>query len=166
MILNIDFDSTCVVDAFPGIGQNIGAVPVLKELVNQGHKLILWTVRSNRIDPESSTGTIKVSYLDDAVQWFNQQQIPLYGVNKNPDQYKFSSSPKSYAHFTIDDSCLGCPLFKVDGIEKPFVNWWAMVEILIRRGILDPSKNPDLGAQLSEDCQINFSTTKFSFYEH
>ena len=45
MIIGIDFDGTCVKHAFPAIGDDIGAVPVLKELVDKGHKLILFTMR-------------------------------------------------------------------------------------------------------------------------
>ena len=37
MIIGIDFDGTCVKHAFPSIGDDIGAVPVLKELVDNGH---------------------------------------------------------------------------------------------------------------------------------
>lgn len=33
MIIGIDFDGTCVKHAFPKIGEEIGAAPVLKELV-------------------------------------------------------------------------------------------------------------------------------------
>jgi len=47
MIIAVDFDGTCVAYDFPNIGQDIGAVPVLEELVAAGHKLILWTVRGD-----------------------------------------------------------------------------------------------------------------------
>jgi len=45
MIIAIDFDGTCVTHAYPKIGKDIGAVPVLKQLVQYGHQLILWTMR-------------------------------------------------------------------------------------------------------------------------
>ena len=53
MIIAIDFDGTCVTHEFPKIGKDIGAIPVLKELTNKGHKLILFTMRSNRTDNNS-----------------------------------------------------------------------------------------------------------------
>lgn len=45
MYIAIDFDGTCVTPEYPEIGKDIGAVPVLKRLVENGHKLILHTMR-------------------------------------------------------------------------------------------------------------------------
>lgn len=53
MIIGIDFDGTCVKHAFPRKGDDIGAIPILKELVDNGHKLILFTMRSDIDDPKS-----------------------------------------------------------------------------------------------------------------
>lgn len=50
MYICIDFDGTCVTHEFPSIGKDIGAIPVLKELVKNNHKLILFTMRSNMKD--------------------------------------------------------------------------------------------------------------------
>ena len=47
MDIVIDFDGTVVTHEFPKIGRDIGAVPVLKELVANGHRLILFTMRSD-----------------------------------------------------------------------------------------------------------------------
>ena len=47
MIIAVDFDGTCVTHEFPEVGRDIGAVPVLKELVEKGHKIILYTMRSH-----------------------------------------------------------------------------------------------------------------------
>lgn len=33
MVIAVDFDGTCVTHEFPKVGKDIGAVPVLKELV-------------------------------------------------------------------------------------------------------------------------------------
>lgn len=46
-IIGIDFDGTVVTHDFPKIGKDIGAVPVLRKLVDNGHKLILFTMRSD-----------------------------------------------------------------------------------------------------------------------
>ena len=50
-IIGIDFDGTCVTHEFPRIGKDIGAVPVLKELIANGHDLILFTMRSDIHNP-------------------------------------------------------------------------------------------------------------------
>ena len=41
MYIAVDFDGTCVTHAYPEIGNDIGAVPILKRIVERGHKLIL-----------------------------------------------------------------------------------------------------------------------------
>ena len=64
MIIAVDFDGTCVKHAYPKIGEDIGAIPVLKRLVKDGHQLVLNTMRSR--------GT-----LVEAVQWFEDNGIKL-----------------------------------------------------------------------------------------
>lgn len=64
-----------------------------------GHKLILFTMRSNRHVP-NETGDPTIMdvtgmFLDDAVNWFKQNDIPLYGINENPTQKTWTNSPKS-----------------------------------------------------------------------
>lgn len=111
MFIAIDFDGTCVTHDYPKVGKDIGAVPVLKKLTDSGHKLILNTMRSGK-------------ELDDAVQWFIDNDIPLCGVNENPTQKSWTASPKVYAHLYIDDAALGCPLMFDHAVSnRPFVNW-------------------------------------------
>lgn len=111
LYIAIDFDGTCVTHDYPNIGKDIGAVPVLKELSNRGHKLILNTMRSGK-------------KLSEAVQWFEDNDIPLYGANLNISQRNWTDSPKVYAHLYIDDAALGCPLTINDDIsDRPFVDW-------------------------------------------
>ena len=111
MYIAIDFDGTCVTHDYPRVGKDIGAVPVLKMFVESGHKLILNTMRSG-------------DELADAVQWFIDNDIPLYGVNENPSQKSWTASPKVYAHLYIDDAALGCPLMFDHAVSnRPFVNW-------------------------------------------
>lgn len=120
MIIGIDFDGTCVSHEYPKVGQDIGAVPVLRWLVNEGHSLILTTMRGNIYGD-----------LLDAINWFYDNGIQLYGVNENPHQRQFTASPKAYCHLYIDDSGLGCPL-KIDTqiSNKPFVDWRKIKEML------------------------------------
>lgn len=127
MDIVIDFDGTVVTHEFPKIGKDIGAVPVLRELVNKGHNLILFTMRSDVESPKSDDETIIAepgNYLTDAVNWFKENDIPLYGIQRNPTQDSWTSSPKAYGQIIIDDAALGCPL-KLDKkiSERPFVNW-------------------------------------------
>lgn len=124
MYIAIDFDGTCVTHDYPRIGKDIGAVTVLKRLVNGGHKLILNTMRS-------------ADELADAVQWFIDNDIPLYGVNENPTQKRWTNSPKVYAHLYIDDAALGCPLkMDLNLSNRPFVDWEVVSFLLEDNAIL------------------------------
>jgi hypothetical protein len=120
----VDFDGTCVSHEFPKVGREIGAAPVLHELVKRGCKLILWTMRS---DGRSDGG----NYLTDAVNWFNGHGIPLHGVQRNPTQDAWTSSPKAYAQLYIDDAALGAPLCAGLEGEKPFIDWCRVREMLL-----------------------------------
>jgi hypothetical protein len=48
--------------------------------------------------------------LTDAVNWFKDNGIPLWGVNGNPEQRTWTDSPKAYCQLYIDDAGLGTPL--------------------------------------------------------
>lgn len=129
MDILIDFDGTCVTHDFPRIGKDIGAVPVLKELIENDHRLILFTMRSdhdkdtNAASPEFP-GVSGGKYLTEAINWFAQNSISLYGIQKNPTQSSWTSSPKAYGGLMIDDSALGCPLiFDAKISSRPFVDW-------------------------------------------
>ena len=114
MDICIDFDGTCTTHEFPKIGKDIGAVPVLKKLVESGHRLILFTMRSNVSDNTGFSKEVPVihngNFLDDAVNWFKENNIPLWGINQNPEQISWTKSPKAYGQLYIDDAALGCPL--------------------------------------------------------
>lgn len=43
LTIAVDFDGTCVTHDYPAVRKDIGAIPVLKALVEAGHKLILYT---------------------------------------------------------------------------------------------------------------------------
>lgn len=125
MIIAVDFDGTCVTHDYPNIGKDIGAVPVLKELVENGHKIILYTMRWDK-------------ELKEAVQWFESNDIPLFGINENLTQRKWTKSPKIYAHLYIDDAALGVPLILDEGMSnRPFVDWKAVKVLLQNTGVLE-----------------------------
>ncbi len=123
MVICIDFDGTVVAHEYPQVGRDIGAVPVLKKLIKAGHHLILYTMRSGQ-------------YLQDAENWFNENDIPLYAVNVNPTQSSWTQSPKCYANLYIDDSALGTPL-STDGFRtRPIVDWKGVEALLISKKII------------------------------
>jgi hypothetical protein len=129
-IFNIDFDFTCVIPDYKTGGIDIGAVPVLKRMVANGHKLILFTCRSN-MPYTVSDGYVDVNGLDDAINWFRKNDIPLYGIQINPEQYKITTSKKSLADYTIDDTALGTPLINDrEKSNRPFVNW-VIIEMML-----------------------------------
>lgn len=123
LYIAVDFDGTCVTHEYPYLGQDVGAVPVLKELVEQGHNIILYTMRSGKLEKE-------------AVEWFKQNGIPLYAVNSNPTQKKWTKSPKVHADVYIDDGALGVPLVRSMTTSRPYVDWVKVREWLIEEGFL------------------------------
>ena len=124
MILGIDFDGTCVTHAYPDVGQDIGAVPVLQALVAAGHQLILWTMRSDgRDDPTENS-------LQPAVDWFARHGIPLHGINQNPDQAVWTKSPKAYCHYYVDDAAVGVPLVRSE-TARPYIDWVLLRLLLV-----------------------------------
>ena len=140
MIIAIDFDGTCVTHDFPKVGKDIGAVPILKRIVEKGHKIILFTMRSDIQNPTSDDcGIIPISgdYLTQAAIWFDRNGIKVWGINSNPEQKSWTHSPKPYAHMYIDDAALGCPLVYDSKIsERPFVDWWQIKYQLEIKGII------------------------------
>ncbi len=123
-MIAIDFDGTVTTNDYPEIGKGIGAVPVLRELLRRGHKLILLTNRTDRP-------------LAEAVAYLQDYGIELFGINRNPIQWKFSKSPKVYADLYIDDLSLGCPLKRDETLSpKPFVDWDLVRAQLEERGVL------------------------------
>ena len=63
-----------------------------------------------------------VDTLQEAIDWFKDRDIELYGVNENPTQHLWTESPKPYANYYIDDSALGCPTTR-DDKGHHFVDW-------------------------------------------
>ncbi len=124
MEIVVDFDGTCTTHDYPLIGKDIGAQEVLGDLVENGHRLILFTMRSGE-------------HLEDAQQWFKDNGIPLYGVQYNPTQRNWTQSNKCYGQLYIDDAALGCPLdFDESMSDRPFVDWKSVRHILQTKKLL------------------------------
>lgn len=121
-IIAVDFDGTCCTHEYPAIGREIGAISVLRELLAQGHRLILYTMRSG-------------ATLIEAVDWLKSHGITFWDINRNPQQHQWSSSPKVYAQLYIDDAALGVPLIVPDD-GRPYVDWSKVREQLIALNLL------------------------------
>lgn len=144
IVIAVDFDGTVVTHDFPHIGKDIGSVRVLKRLVDEGHKLILWTMRGNPTNNTGSSDEVPVilngPHLDEATNWFKENGIELYGIQRNPTQDAWTKSPKCYAQLYIDDAALGAPLkHDLDLSDRPFIDWNAVESILEMDGVLTPS---------------------------
>ena len=123
-IIAVDFDGTCVTHEYPEIGLEVpNAVKVLKKLVQNEVRIILWTIRSGE-------------YLREAVEWFTKREIKLWAVNKNPQQRFWSKSPKAYAPAYIDDAAIGCPLIFPEDGSRPYADWFAIEKLLEEIGFL------------------------------
>jgi hypothetical protein len=122
MDIVIDFDGTCVTHEYPRIGKEIGATPILHQLVALEHRLILFTMRSD-------------DRLNQALKWFKERDIPLFGVQTHPEQSRWTNSPKAYGDLYIDDAAVGCPLiYPIDA--PPYVDWEKVKKILIETGVI------------------------------
>jgi hypothetical protein len=119
MIIAVDFDGTIVEHRYPAIGKEIPfAIDTLKRLIDDGHKLVLWSVREGEL-------------LDDAVRWCEERGLRFYAVNKNFDEDSDNENLESNAAFSrklkakvfIDDRNVG-------GLPD-----WGVIYQLISRGI-------------------------------
>lgn len=125
MIIGVDFDGTVVEHAYPQVGGHLpGAIKVLLDLVEAGHRLVLFTMRHGK-------------ELRDAVNYLEGHGVHLYGVNVNPTQHEWTTSPKAYADLYIDDAALGAPLRKnVPKGCRPEIDWLKVRLMLEKKGIL------------------------------
>ena len=118
----VDCDGTVVTHEYPKMGKDIGAVPVLKELIDNKHQLILFTMRSGK-------------KLDDAVNWFKENDVSLFGIQTNPTQHEWTDSPKAYGQLILDDAAAFAPLrLDLSYSNRPFIDWGKMRDELVRTG--------------------------------
>ena len=98
MIIAVDFDGTIVEHKYPEIGRERPfAITTLKMLIEQRHRLILWTVR-------------KGDLLQEAVDWCKERGVEFYAVNKNYPEEQVETDggySKINAELFIDDCNLG-----------------------------------------------------------
>lgn len=107
MTIAVDFDGTCVKHRYPMVGEDVdGAVSVLKELVRKGHKIILYTMRSG-------------DTLDDAISWFIDNDIELWGINRNPEREVLVNAMRRQFIVAALKKCYDVV---IDGTLKPHEN--------------------------------------------
>lgn len=99
MTIAVDFDGTIVTHKYPNIGEEIPfAVDTLKMLRNDGHKLILWSVREGKL-------------LDAAIEWCRDRGLEFYAVNRDYPEETTDNNPhfsrKLKVDMFIDDRNLG-----------------------------------------------------------
>ena len=100
MTIAVDFDGTFVEHKYPEIGEELPfATDTLKMLINDRHRLILWTVREGRL-------------LDEAVNWCRERGVEFYAVNREyPEETKagnqFYSRKLNSVDVWIDDRNIG-----------------------------------------------------------
>ena len=99
MVIAVDFDGTIVEHRYPRIGDEIPfAIDTLKELIKDGHQLILWSVREDEL-------------LQEAVDWCHKRGVDFWAVNKDyPEEERSKNnhfSRKLKVDMFIDDRNVG-----------------------------------------------------------
>ena len=117
----LDFDGTVVYHDYPRIGQDLPlCVETLKRWqIEYKVGYILFTMRDDK-------------ELQDAVNWFKEKGISLYGIQTNPTQHKWTTSPKAHADFSIDDRD-GCTPLTQNELGYVGIDWEKLIKIFENR---------------------------------
>lgn len=100
MVIAVDFDGTIVEHRYPEIGEERPfATEVLRKLIADRHKLILWTVRNGEL-------------LKQAVDWCEERGVHFYAINStSSEMFNEEKEPefscKVNADIFIDDCNIG-----------------------------------------------------------
>ena len=128
MLIAVDFDGTIVEHRYPKIGKEIPfAIQTLKQLIQDGHRLILWTIRHG----ES---------LQAAVDWCKERGVEFYAINRDyaeQEDAQGDRSPKVKCDMYIDDRNVG-------GLPD-----WGTIYDMITNNLTYETINPEL---VSANC--------------
>ena len=99
MVIAVDFDGTIVEHRYPSIGKELPfAIETLLKLKEEGHRLILWTVREGEL-------------LDEAVEFCRKRGLEFYAINRDypeeEQEHNNHFTRKLKADLWIDDRNLG-----------------------------------------------------------
>ena len=101
MTIAVDFDGTIVEHAYPAIGKELPfATATLRQLIRDGHQLILWSVREGKL-------------LEEAVKWCEERGVHFYAVNQDLGEDDLNMQDKRFysrklkVQMFIDDRNLG-----------------------------------------------------------
>lgn len=99
MTIAVDFDGTIVEHAYPKIGKEMPfATETLRQLIQDRHKLVLWTVRENEL-------------LQEAIDWCKERGVEFYAINRDyPEEEREKNnhfSRKLKVDIWIDDRNIG-----------------------------------------------------------
>lgn len=96
MTIAVDFDGTIVEHEYPKIGKPIPfAIETLLKLQQDGHTLIMWTVRDGKS-------------LQEAIDYCEKKGLVFYAANKNyPEEDVLQAPRKLSVDLFIDDRNLG-----------------------------------------------------------
>lgn len=116
MVIAVDFDGTIVEHKYPAIGKEIPfATASLRQLIQDGHKLILWSVREGDL-------------LTQAVTWCKERGVHFYAVNADIDED--ATDHQGTAHFSRK---IKADLFIDDRNWGGLPDWGTIYEVISHR---------------------------------
>ena len=121
MTIAVDFDGTIVEHRYPQIGEEIPfATATLKMLINERHRLILWSVREGKL-------------LEEAVEWCRKRGVEFYAVNQDYPEEDIAHtgfSRKVKADLFIDDRLTYEELFRENSepVRQKKKGFWARLK--------------------------------------
>ncbi len=123
-VIAIDFDGTVVTHEYPNIGEDAGATEVLKELVRNRNKLILYTMRSGKL-------------LDAAKSWFAERKFRCSPSMRTPSRADGPSRRRSMPISISTTATWAVRSRSSTAVRAPVADWVKIREQLVRDGYLD-----------------------------
>lgn len=160
----LDFDSTCVVEEWPFVGELLpGCIKVLTKLQEEGHKLIFCTQRNLKYPfthprlnefskeypyykDEDENGHPYIDILTICKQLLYDNGIKFWDINRNY-HWEWCTSDigrKIFSDYIIDDHCVGMKYIirenrygeKVKCCDWKFIDQWLVNEGLYKECVL------------------------------